>query len=148
VEGGITLIVDPDLQEWSELPCDTGSDRIDLQKTFPGVDFSVLSPDWHSKTGPNSTDDRAVEERAKKVRQRLAKIATELGDKEKRDIVVVTHGVFMKFLSGVQTSIYPKLAGNPFLLNTMILALQSLFRHRKLIGDTAGTIEEIPEYQT
>jgi len=43
----------------------------------------------------------------KKVRTRLAKVVEELNNKEK-DIVVVTHGVFMKFLSGDLTIDLPK----------------------------------------
>ena len=99
VDGGAKLIVDPDLQERSDLPCDTGSERSELERTFQGVEFSILSGNWQAKEGTYSADDAAVEARAKKVRRRLLEIADELKNENKKDIVVVTHGVFMKFLS-------------------------------------------------
>jgi len=40
--GGAKLILDPDLQERSELPCDTGSSVGELTERFPGLDFSEL----------------------------------------------------------------------------------------------------------
>ena len=108
VDGGAKLIVDPDLQERSELPCDTGSERAVLETAFPGVDFRVLGNNWQAKEGTYSADDAAVEARAKKVRERLAEVAEELKNEQKKDIVVVTHGVFMKFLSGDPTIDLPK----------------------------------------
>jgi broad specificity phosphatase PhoE len=108
IEGGARLIIDPDLQERSELPCDTGSERAVLETAFPGVDFKVLGDNWQAKEGAYSADDAAVEARANKVRRRLAEVAEELKDEQKKDIVVVTHGVFMKFLSGDPTIDLPK----------------------------------------
>jgi broad specificity phosphatase PhoE len=103
IEGGAKLIVDPNLQERSDLPCDTGSERAVLETTFPGVDFGVLEDGWQSKEGPYAADDAAVQARADKVRKRLAEVVEGLKNEEKKDIVVVTHGVFMKFLSGDPT---------------------------------------------
>lgn len=40
---GSRLIIDPDLQERSNLPCDTGSEQSRLEIAFPALDFSVLS---------------------------------------------------------------------------------------------------------
>jgi len=73
-----------------------------------GVDVSVLADVWYSKTGIHASDDAAVEERAKRVRSCLTEISRELENKEKRDIIVVTHGVFMRILSGDQTTDLPK----------------------------------------
>jgi broad specificity phosphatase PhoE len=109
VEGGARLLVDPDLQERSDLPCDTGSDRAVLEASFPGVDFAPLRDGWQAKEGVYAADDEAVEARAGRVRRRLAGLAGELKDEEKKkDIVVVTHGVFMKFLSGDASIDLPK----------------------------------------
>jgi broad specificity phosphatase PhoE len=116
INGGAKLIVDPDLQERSELPCDTGSDCAVLEAAFPGVDFTMLGNNWQAKKGAYVADDVAVEERAKKVRTRLAKIVEELNNKEKKDIVVVTHGVFMKFLSGDLTIDLPKAGWSSYIL--------------------------------
>jgi broad specificity phosphatase PhoE len=116
MNGGAELIVDPDLQERSELPCDTGSDRAVLETAFPGVDFTMLGNNWEAKKGAYAGDDAAVEARAKKVRTRLAKIVEELNNKEKKDVVVVTHGVFMKFLSGDLTIDLPKAGWSSYTL--------------------------------
>jgi broad specificity phosphatase PhoE len=115
IDGGVKLIVDPDLQERSELPCDTGSDRGILENTFPSVDFSVLENGWQTKEGVYSADEAAVKARANKVRRRLAEVAEELENKQE-DIVVVTHGVFMKFLSGDSTIDLPKAGWSSYTL--------------------------------
>jgi broad specificity phosphatase PhoE len=108
IDGGARLVIDPNLQESSELPCDTGSERAVLETAFPGVDFGVLGDNWQAKEGAYSADDAAVEARANKMRRRLAEVAEELKNEQKKDIVVVTHGLFMKFLSGDPTIDLPK----------------------------------------
>ena len=100
IDRGAELVLDPDLQERSSLPCDTGSDRQALEVTFPTLDFSTLLPEWLSKEGLYSADDNAVSLRARKVRGQLSERIRKLKDGERRDAVVVTHGVFMKHLSG------------------------------------------------
>lgn len=97
IENGSLLVIDPDLQERSALPCDTGSSREVLEDVFR-IDFSDLAEDWHTKEGLYSPDDAAVKERAKRVRSRVAEVVDNLKDKEERQVVIVTHGVFMKFL--------------------------------------------------
>ena len=55
--------------------------------------------------------DAVVSAKAEKVRQRLLDLERELEggiSEERRSIVVVTHGVFMKFLSGDETIDLPK----------------------------------------
>ena len=97
IENGSLLVIDPDLQERSALPCDTGSSREVLEDVFR-INFSDLAEDWHTKEGLYSPDDAAVKERAKRVRSRVAEVVDNLKDKEERQVVIVTHGVFMKFL--------------------------------------------------
>jgi hypothetical protein len=41
VEGGFGLVPNSELQEWSELPCDTGSERAVLEREFPGIGGAV-----------------------------------------------------------------------------------------------------------
>ncbi|CRG91222.1 hypothetical protein PISL3812_08270 [Talaromyces islandicus] len=97
---GAMLIVDPDLQERSALPCDTGSSRDVLEAAFPNVDFSSLGvSNWPSKNGDFSADDTTVKHRARRVRSRLEEITSQLKSEERADVIVVTHGVFMKFLT-------------------------------------------------
>jgi len=113
--GGAKLILDPDLQERSELPCDTGSSVGELTERFPGLDFSELErgdgDGWFAKKGRYTGDDDAVTARAADVRKRLWGIVNGLERSEadeKKDVVVVTHGVFMKFLSQDETIDLPK----------------------------------------
>ena len=51
VESGVRVELLAELQEASEMPCDTGSSRDDLEKEelFNGLDFSSLPDDWTSK---------------------------------------------------------------------------------------------------
>lgn len=108
VENGVKLVLDPDLQERSALPCDTGSSRDVLEAAFPNLDFEGLGPSWPSKDGIYAADDTAVEARARRVRTRLAEISTGLEGKSRKNVVVVTHGAFMKFLSGEPEIDLPK----------------------------------------
>jgi broad specificity phosphatase PhoE len=110
-------LLDPDLQERSALPCDTGSDRGVLEGAFPGLDFSILPEGWTSKKGFYAADDEAVEERAEKVRGELRKQLEALKRGERKDIVVVTHGVFMKFLSGDKEIDLPKAGWKSFTID-------------------------------
>ncbi|KAK3988944.1 phosphoglycerate mutase-like protein [Cladorrhinum sp. PSN332] len=97
------LVFEPLLQERSDLPCDTGSELSVLQERFPGLGFDaeVLKEGWWVKEAKTAADDAAVAGRAAEVRKKLLGYARELEEKEgdKVDIVVVTHGVFMKFLA-------------------------------------------------
>ncbi|KAI9894285.1 MAG: hypothetical protein M1814_004139 [Vezdaea aestivalis] len=99
VENGASLVIDPLLQERSALACDTGSDRAVLEKAFPRLDFAGLGEGWPSKEGIFSADDEVVHERARRVRTSLVELNEQSNNGEKRDVVVVTHGVFMKFLT-------------------------------------------------
>ncbi|CAG8887994.1 unnamed protein product [Penicillium egyptiacum] len=100
IENGATLILDPDLQERSALPCDTGSTSSTLEQDFPRLDVKDLPEGWQVKEGIYAPEDEAVEERAKRVRSRVAELSDQLKEQQRKDIVIVTHGVFMKFLSG------------------------------------------------
>ncbi|KAK9371412.1 histidine phosphatase superfamily [Lipomyces kononenkoae] len=97
VSGGAELALDPGLQERSDLPCDTGSDEQVLKSLFSNLDFSGLPAGWQRKEELYSPD--AVDERANRVRRYLAE-RMEQNNSEREDIVVVTHGAFMKHLSG------------------------------------------------
>ncbi|KAK0702490.1 histidine phosphatase superfamily [Apiosordaria backusii] len=131
--GGNNLILDPYLQERSDLPCDTGSPISVLKErfpSFPDVVWSSLSgntseldgDDWLEKKGDYAADDDNVTKRAEKVRKILWNVAqnilqaqeeeNEKGEDEREDlrknIAVVTHGVFMKFLTEDETIDLPK----------------------------------------
>ena len=121
-EKGVKLILDPNLQERSDLPCDTGSDLAVLEERFPGLGWFEKEggvfkegeqQPWWAKEGLSAADDAAVARRAAAVRRQLLGRARELERAAdhpgaKVDIAVVTHGVFMKFLSEDQGIDLPK----------------------------------------
>ena len=70
-----------------------------MEKAFPRLNFEGLGKGWPSKDGIFAADDEVVHERAQRVRRGLVELSEQLNNGEKRDIVIVTHGVFMKFLT-------------------------------------------------
>lgn len=91
------IIALPSAQETSHAPCDTGHDVEVLEKLFPStkIDYRYLSQDWNSKTGPWSQDDSAVKKRATGLRDFLAA-------RPEREVVLITHGFFLHFLTEVR----------------------------------------------
>ncbi|KAH8747666.1 phosphoglycerate mutase family protein [Diaporthe sp. PMI_573] len=113
IVGGAHLILDPNLQERSALPCDTGSDGAAFEGKFPNLDFGVLQDKWYAKVEANAADDAAVKIRAKMVRERLYDLVEKLerdgrAAGRKTAVVAVTHGVFMKFLAEDEAIDLPK----------------------------------------
>jgi broad specificity phosphatase PhoE len=108
VEGGVELSLDPDLQERSTLPCDTGSERHVLKQEFLNLDLENLGESWQVKSGQYAADDDSVTLRAGRMRKKLEQLSLALQGNERKDVVVVTHGVFMKFLSGEEDIDLPK----------------------------------------
>jgi broad specificity phosphatase PhoE len=107
------LLIDPDLQERSALPCDTPSEpevlqhktRLDVKKHI----WKASGERWWVKEGPYAEDDETVAERAKVVRERLKELVEFLEKASPgRDLVLVLHGVFMKFLTGDKDIDLPK----------------------------------------
>jgi broad specificity phosphatase PhoE len=120
VEGGVDLVLDPYLQERSALGCDTGSEREVLEGEFPGLheEITGLEEGWTKKGGIFGVDDETVERRAQKVRDTLRRRILELEKRERRDIIVVTHGVFMKFLSEDKEIDLPKAGWKTYTVET------------------------------
>ncbi|KAK0654296.1 hypothetical protein DIS24_g5352 [Lasiodiplodia hormozganensis] len=85
----LKVIALPEIQETSDLPCDTGSDRAELEREFAGqpVDLSRVEDGWNSKKGRWAATPEAVAERARVARVFLRELAGEEGE-----VVVVTHG--------------------------------------------------------
>ena len=94
VKQGFKIIALPELQETGDLPCDRGSDVDLLQKEMDGkpVDLSLVHGEWNSKQGKWAPDHRSVELRARQVRQWLRA-------RPEKEIVVVTHGGFLHYLT-------------------------------------------------
>ncbi|KAK3075444.1 hypothetical protein LTR53_001229 [Teratosphaeriaceae sp. CCFEE 6253] len=91
---GLKIIALPDLQETSDLPCDTGSDPSVLAKEYEGkpVDLSLVTPDWNGKKGRYSPSNAAVDARARDARLWLMA-------RPEKEICLVTHGGFLHFFT-------------------------------------------------
>ncbi|KAA8646289.1 hypothetical protein EYZ11_007706 [Aspergillus tanneri] len=90
------LLLLPDLQEYSDFLCDVGVARSVLEreiqeKELP-VDASLVSDDWYLKSGRYAPTLEAISLRARDVRCWLKA-------RPEREIVVVTHGGFLHFLT-------------------------------------------------
>ncbi|CAM1507477.1 Fc.00g071180.m01.CDS01 [Cosmosporella sp. VM-42] len=140
INAGAHLVLDPDLQERSDLPCDTGSDRATLEEKFPKLDFGALKGKWHTKDGAFAADDAAVKARAKAVRERLRDLVEKLEQdgstaQGKGNVAVVTHGVFMKFLAEDETIDLPKAGWKAYTVGkregdeVALLPVQDVERH-------------------
>ncbi|ETN44037.1 uncharacterized protein HMPREF1541_10902 [Cyphellophora europaea CBS 101466] len=104
IDEGATLVIDLDAQEQSTLPCDTCSDRETLLHMFPLLDFSRLpggeEKAWKSKTGRYSAEKEVIEARVVRLCETLEGLLASQQSHSRRHVVVVTHGVFMKALTG------------------------------------------------
>jgi broad specificity phosphatase PhoE len=70
---GLTIIALPEIQETSDLPCDTGSSPDELAQEFAGkpIDFSLVKHGWNVKTGRWSPSKEAIAQRALEAREWL-----------------------------------------------------------------------------
>jgi broad specificity phosphatase PhoE len=84
---GLTIIAFPEVQETSDLPCDTGSSPEELAQEFAGkpIDLSLVTHGWNVKTGRWSLAKEAIAQRALEAREWLLR-------RPESEIVVVTHG--------------------------------------------------------
>lgn len=86
-QSSLDIIPIAELQENSAMPCDTGSALPVIRDRFPNLDFSRVTEDWNSKTGPWEDSQSALSARAQKVRDLLAA-------RQEDRIAIVTHGGF------------------------------------------------------
>ncbi|KAJ6120421.1 phosphoglycerate mutase-like protein [Penicillium sp. IBT 18751x] len=93
---GNKLVALPELQELSDMPCDVGSSLADLKAEMEAqgapVDLSNLEENWTEKTGRLGITRERIFERAQYVRQWLMA-------RPEKEIVVVSHGGFLHFLT-------------------------------------------------
>ena len=96
LEKGLRVIALPEIQETSDLPCDTGSDVPILRDEFANkpVDLDLVTKGWNSKSGKWAATNSAIEKRAREARVWLR-------GREEENIAVVTHGGFLHFLTEV-----------------------------------------------
>lgn len=90
----VRIIALPELQETSDLPCDTGSEVKILEDEFQDqpVDLSLVKEGWNSKKGKWAPTSEAIKARAREARLWLR-------SRTEGDIVVVTHGGFLHYLT-------------------------------------------------
>ncbi|RBA15967.1 hypothetical protein FPRO05_12188 [Fusarium proliferatum] len=93
LQAGLQVLAWPEVQEASALICDTGSHLPDIKARFCGlpIDFSLVEPDWHLKGKSAPTAARLLE-RAQLARQWLS-------ERPEAEIVVISHGCFLHFLT-------------------------------------------------
>jgi broad specificity phosphatase PhoE len=108
IENGARLIVYPDIQPRDDLPSETGSGRENLEKEFPGIDFSPLYPSWPKKDGLYENDNAHREETALRIKKHLAELSKNLEGEQRRDIVFVTHGFMKESITGRDRSDWPR----------------------------------------
>ncbi|OQE10622.1 hypothetical protein PENFLA_c085G10382 [Penicillium flavigenum] len=91
----LQVIAWPELQEASDLVCDTGRDLVEIKAEFEDlpVDFTLVEPGWHIKQGKWAPVADRLLERAQLVRLWLSQ-------RSEKEIVVVSHGCFLHFLTG------------------------------------------------
>lgn len=99
------IIALPEAQETADVPCDTGSDIEVLKEEMKGklVDLSRVHEGWNSKTGRWAPHADAIEVRAREARQWLK-------SRPEKEIVLVTHGGFLHYLTEDWTD-YNKIMG-------------------------------------
>ncbi|KAI0204542.1 phosphoglycerate mutase-like protein [Astrocystis sublimbata] len=107
-KAGKKIIALQDAQEVSFYPCDTGSDVNKLKEEFGGlVDFQHVTEDWNDKT-PGSKyypDPKKLEARARSARLFLRDLIKDAGDDAQ--VVLVTHGGILHFLTEDWSGIDP-----------------------------------------
>ena len=94
IKHGMRVIALPIAQETSAVPSDTGSDVDVLRKEMADkpVDLSLVHEGWNSKTGKWAAEAEALERRARETRRWLKA-------RPEKEIVLVTHGGFLHYLS-------------------------------------------------
>jgi broad specificity phosphatase PhoE len=105
VKSGKKIIALPELQETSDLPCDTGSDPAKLQEEFGTgkwkgtVDLSLVREGWNYKSPNTRWAPRAdkIEVRAREARRWLRDLGKQFGGDA--EIVVVTHGGYLHYFT-------------------------------------------------
>jgi broad specificity phosphatase PhoE len=100
VASGKTILALAELQETSDLPCDTGSATSVLAEEFSQeqVDFNLVKEGWNNKRGVWSPASSAIEARARAARRYIRKLALQSSE-EDQHIVIVTHGGYLHYFT-------------------------------------------------
>lgn len=101
VEKGIQVVALPEIQETSDLPCDTGSDPVKLEAEFGNagkVDLELVKDGWNDKKGKWAPKAKAVEGRAREARLWLREMASK-SEASEVHVAIVTHGGFLHYFT-------------------------------------------------
>ncbi|TRX97916.1 hypothetical protein FHL15_001126 [Xylaria flabelliformis] len=88
LDRGVPVVARAEWQEDTANPCDVGADRSELEKDWPGYDFSQLDPVYPQKIGLYGPEEKTIRERAAVARKWLA-------EQTDKCLVVVTHSGFL-----------------------------------------------------
>jgi len=135
----------PELQETSDLPCDTGSDPPKLKEEFASgkwkgtVDLELVKDGWNDKAADGRWAPSAdkIEARARVARRWLRDLGMKAGGKDV-EMVVVTHGGYLHYFTEDWTG-HEKFLGTGW-QNTEFRSYN--FRHE---DDENASIVETPE---
>ncbi|KAI0600786.1 histidine phosphatase superfamily, partial [Biscogniauxia sp. FL1348] len=86
---GVPVEVRAEWQEWTDNPCDIGSDPTSIKKDWPDFDFSELDPIYPQKVGLYGASPEALQKRSSFARRWLS-------ERPEKCIIVVTHSGFLK----------------------------------------------------
>ncbi|KAJ5157338.1 uncharacterized protein N7482_008438 [Penicillium canariense] len=102
VSTGAQLLAAADVQAHSTRPCDTGSDISLLHAEFPDLPWDTLGldPVFPAKQGPYAPDYEMLRQRGLRIQSDLEHLFQELQSTGRPDVVIVTHGGFMRFITG------------------------------------------------
>ncbi|KAH8698566.1 putative phosphoglycerate mutase [Talaromyces proteolyticus] len=107
IQRGVKIIALPELQETSDVACDTGRSIAEVQREFSQenagqqaaiIDFSLVEEGWNSKIGKWAPSSNALIARARVARQWLRK-------RPEKELIVVCHGGFLHYLTQDWTGI-------------------------------------------
>lgn len=102
VSNGAELVLEPEVQAHSARPCDTGSEIAVLRSEFHDLPWETMQLDttFPEKTGLYAPDAESLRLRGARIQRQLKERFQELAGTNRPDIVVVTHGGFLRFVSG------------------------------------------------
>jgi broad specificity phosphatase PhoE len=105
VQKGAQLVLEPDVQAHSSRPCDTGSNISILQSEYQDLPWDILEldPIFPNKEGLYASDSETLKQRGWRIQRRLEEKFKELANTSRPDIVVVTHGGIIRFVTGDDT---------------------------------------------
>ena len=89
MERGVPVILRPEWQENSDMPCDTGTEISAMEREWPQFDWSTVDPEYPAKTGIYAFSKEGLTQRGIAARKWLR-------DRPEKVIAVVSHSGFVR----------------------------------------------------